>query len=104
MAEGEGGVKHIDFYKDLMVFLAEPHIFSRALFSDVYDIKVWIVKNRSTDEAYRLLCHCSVRAAKHLKRRLPDDLHNRLVLGEQNHYTRQYAKLVSNWEGKGVSA
>jgi len=93
-------MRHLDFYRDLMSVLSGPHTFSRALFSDLYDLKVWIVEGRNTEESYRLLCHCSVRAAKHLKSRLPDNLHNRLVIGEQNHYTKQYARLVSVWESK----
>ena len=96
-------MKFLDFYEEIMSALAGPHCYSRTLFMDMYDLKVWILEGINQEETYRLLCHCALRMAKHTKSRLPDSLHNRMILGEQNHYTRSYVKLVSKWDQSQVS-
>jgi len=103
VGEGEGGVRNLDFYAEIMGALSQPYYFSMALFSDMHDIKAWIVQGVNPEETYRLLCHCAVRIAKYTKSRLPDALHNRMVVGEQNHYTKEYATLLKRREARKKS-
>jgi predicted GIY-YIG superfamily endonuclease len=103
VGEGEGGVRNLDFYAEIMGALAQPYYFSMALFSDMYNLKAWIIQGINPEETYRLLCHCAVRIAKFTRSRLPDALHNRMVVGEQNHYTKEYARLLKGWDTRKKS-
>ena len=99
----------LDFYKEVMILLSEPFAFSKQLHLDMHWIKESILTTSVLPRSYQAgtvivdnearyyesLCHCCFRIAKVLKRRLPDSVHNRMVLGPQNEITKRYIKFCT---------
>lgn len=82
-----------DFYLDLMVFMSGSGKISKSVWWDMYRVREGL-DGGDFDEvygsAYELLCFVALRLAKSFGVRLPDGLHNRMVLGPQNDRTGQY--------------
>lgn len=65
------------------------------LIRDIHAIGRCINNKKSSDFAfdpYAGLTWCCRDVAKKLKKKLPNSLHNRMVLGDQNEYTKDYVK------------
>lgn len=76
-----------DFYWELMESIGRRNV-SKSIWWDMY----WTREGLDGDDAlvYERLCFVAVRLAKLMKGRLPEVIHNRMVLGPQNARTRQY--------------
>ena len=88
-----GGVEIMwDFYMGLMEVIGRGRV-SKSLWDDMY----WVRDNLDGGDAgtYERLCFVAVRLARGMKCRLPDALHNRMLLGEGNVRTRQYFEYCS---------
>ena len=86
-------MSNLDFYREVMALLAEPTYFSKQLYTDMYHIKEYMLREYSPDKIYLEICNCCGRVARNMGGRLPDAVHNRLVLGPQNKWTQKYIKL-----------
>lgn len=77
-----------EVYSALVSLLGERGRFSQQLFVDMYR-----VRDRLDSPSAKLeedLCFCALRTARTLKRRLPDFLHNWMVIGTPNGRRGQY--------------
>lgn len=82
-----------EIYSCLMCLLGERGKFSQQLFMDMHLIRDSL--DSPSPWADEQLCFCALRIAKTLGRRLPDLVHNRMVIGLQNERTRQYVAFCS---------
>lgn len=81
----------MDFWIELWSFVcSHPPVFPKKLVGDIYAIG-WKMQRDGTDY-HSSLCWCAKDLAKYSKKRLPDNLHNRMVLGPQNKHTVEYVK------------
>lgn len=96
---------HLDFYKELMLLLCDPgHTFSKQIYKDMHELKMMILYGKDVNGrdlpvgvTYNYLCYVAFKICKVLNKsnnpnRLPDSIHNRMVLGEKNHAIEQYIK------------
>ena len=67
----------LEFQKEIIEFISKKHIKSDDLFT--YDI--W---------SYSRCCAICLHIILTYKYKLPSNLHNRIILGEQNLYTKEY--------------
>lgn len=76
-----------DFYMELLGVVGRRRV-SKSLWDDMY----WVRGRLDVGDIliYETLCFVAVRLAKGMKSRLPEGIHNRMLLGEQNGRTRQY--------------
>jgi len=94
------------FWSELWQFVTsiqEP-ILPVKMVSDIYELgkniynnptNDWVNKNDGWDfhaDLYMALCWNCCDLARSIKQRLPDNLHARMVLGEQNEKTKKYVK------------
>lgn len=74
-------------FRELWAFVGScPPIFSKKLVEDIYHLG----KKDEADGRYECLCWCCRDVARAIKGRLPESVHNRLVLGPQNKHTVAY--------------
>ena len=79
------------FFRDLWAFVGScPPVFSKKLVEDIY----YLGKKADKIGMYECLCWCCRDVAKAIKGRLPERIHNRLILGPQNEYSVQY---INEW-------
>ena len=85
---------HKDFWEELWAYVVSTGtILPCRLVSDIYTIGRKIGTPWDKESwTYEALCWCSRDVAKRLKKRLPESLHNRMVLGNQNKYTKDYVR------------
>jgi translation initiation factor 2B subunit (eIF-2B alpha/beta/delta family) len=84
---------YLDFYKELMTVMGgEEVVFSRQLFLDMHELKENILNKRNDSMSYFVLCHVAMRIVKVTKKRLPDSIHNRMLLGPGNQKVTEYVK------------
>lgn len=86
------------FWRELWEFVAsirEP-ILSVKLVADIYKIGKNICENE--EQYYFSLCWCCFDLARAVKKQLPDHLHARMILGEQNEKTKKYVKFCERLE------
>lgn len=101
---------YLDFYKELMLLLCDQdHTFSKQIYKDMHELKMMILYGKDVNgrdlpagATYNYLCHVAFRVCKvlnksnynpnYLGKRLPDSIHNRMVLGEKNYAVEQYVK------------
>lgn len=81
-----------DFYMDLMGVIGRGRV-SKSLWDDMYWVREGL--DEGNPRTYERLCFVALRLAKGMKGRLPEALHNRMLLGEQNARTRQYVEYCS---------
>jgi len=81
------------FFRDLWAFVGScPPVFPKRLVADIYELgKQNDIENGSVGRHYAL-CWCCRDVANALRSRLPDHIHNRIVLGPQNERTVEYIK------------
>lgn len=83
-----------------MILLCDPSfVFSKQIYKDMYELKGMILNKRdfagrvvNADKTYSDLCHVSFKICKVLKKKLPDSIHSRMVLGVKNYHAEQYIK------------
>lgn len=81
----------MDFWLEIWAFVGTcPPTLPKKLVHDIYDIG-WRIQ-RDGASWHHELCWCLKDLAKYTKARLPDNLHNRMVLGAQNRHTVEYVK------------
>jgi len=81
----------MDFWREIWAFVCScPPTLPKKLVHDIYDIG-WRMQRDGTPWHHDL-CWCAKDLAKYTKGRLPDNLHSRMVLGEQNKHTAEYVK------------
>lgn len=80
------------FFEDMWEFVgSRPATLPKKLVTDIYSIG-WKIQRGEGGSWWDCLCWCAKDLAKYTKGRLPDNLHNRMVLGEQNKHTVAYVK------------
>lgn len=79
---------------DFVASVKDP-ILSKKLVADIYHVGKNIYAGHDWTrgfDTYLALCWCSCDLAIKLQQKLPDHLHARMVLGEQNEKTKKYIK------------
>lgn len=80
-----------DFFRELWAFVATmPPSLPKKLVFDIYEIG-WRMNKGQPGDWWDSLSWCAKDLAKHTKSRLPDHLHNRMVLS-QNRHAADYVK------------
>jgi hypothetical protein len=91
-----GGLR--DFWCGLMVFISRPGKVSKSVWYDMYLLRDGLDESGEYEaiygSAYEMLCFVALRLSKSFGVRLPDELHNRMVLGPQNEKTVQYVRFI----------
>lgn len=83
----------IDFWQELWDFAHKNALsLPTNLIKDIHNIGKKIHENTPHFHPYVALTWCCRDVAKKLKKKLPNSLHNRMVLGDQNEYTKEYVK------------
>ena len=85
--------KYKEFWVEIWTYAAShtDAVLPSKLINMIYDVGRQMRKADCVD-LYWQLCRCCYEVAFRLKKRLPDGLHNRMILGEQNDYTKDYVK------------
>lgn len=94
---------YLDFYTSLMTLMGSEHVcFSKQLYLDMHYLKERILNGRNdltyNARTYDSLCSCAKRIAKVLKKRLPDSVHSRMVLGPKNSHVDVYIKFCVRYK------
>lgn len=78
-----------DFWQEIWDFVSEdPLIFPTILIKEIHNTGKMIVENHPEPVIYSCLTSCCLRISK--KKKLPDSLHNRMVLGKNNKFVQEY--------------
>lgn len=97
-----------DFYQEVWEYLWEVPIgVAMREVENMWEIEGYYMKkwpipvdieqlhiNRGINNGYEFLCMVCANIALNLKEKLPENLHNRMVLGDQNSYTKSY---INKW-------
>ena len=84
-----------DFYLDLANFVLDRGAVSRPVFMEMAFIRDILDDVSRRGEVRERLCSMAWRSARVRRCRLPDSLHNRMVLGSSNAHVVRYLKMVS---------
>lgn len=80
------------FFEELWAYVGTlPPSLPKKLVFDLYEIG-WRIDRGQQGDWWECLCWCAKDVAKYRKGRLPDCIHNRMVLGDQNKHTVEYVK------------
>lgn len=85
-----------DFWQELWDFASkDPLIFPVSLIKEIHNTGRMIIKNHPEPVIYSCLTSCCLKVSKKVK--LPDSLHNRMILGQNNKFVQEY---VDGFGGK----
>jgi hypothetical protein len=81
-----------DFWIELWSYVTQQDtVLPSKLIKNIYDLGRRMRKSSEVDSYWSLCRYCKETAFR-LKKRLPESLHNRMVLGIQNDHTKNYVK------------
>ena len=84
-----------DFYLDPANFVLAPGAVSRPVFEELALIRNVLDDVSRRDKVHERLCSMAWRTVRVRRCRLPDSLHNRMVLGPSNPHVVRYLKMLA---------
>lgn len=81
----------MDFWQDIWVYLGScPVSVACGRINDMWEAKDAMNSGKYPEDEYEFLCWICKSIAKDHNKKLPENLHSRIVLGTQNKYTKEY--------------